>query len=84
MQKVSYYATTTTLSGITWAKAIIGIRVHGQLSGVSNSLDFTVDNVDAQGQKLLPCVDTTVGSGADPQCLCVNSQQLLTEQLHTK
>jgi len=64
MQKVSYYATTTTLSGITWAKAIIGIRVHGQLSGVNNSIDFTVDNVDAQGQKLLPCVDTTLGSGA--------------------
>ena len=64
MQKVSYYATTSTLSGMTWAKAIIGIRVHGALSGVANSVDFTVDNVDAQGQKLLPCVDTTTGSGA--------------------
>ena len=61
-QKVSYYATSSSLTGITWAKAIIAIRIHGALSGTTNSVDFTVDNVDAQGQKLLPCADTTTGA----------------------
>jgi len=62
MQKISYYATTSSLTGITWAKAIIAIRIHGALSGVANSLDFVVDNVDSQGQKLLPCADTSNGA----------------------